>query len=165
MRARIGRLTWAPMAAITSRAVQAYVVPKSRAVTNLGAGMQPVRAKIGYFRALARYFRDPQAGFFGKASIFMAVAYVLMPLDLIPDVAPIIGWLDDLGVVAMALGHLAKTANQYRDASVVPQLPAGHEAEGDDGYALPEKTSEPRPYARMSEEELRRRFRELEQKA
>lgn len=79
-------------------------------------------SKVGYLRGLVRYFKDPKAGFFGKAFVFLAVAYVVMPLDLIPDVAPVIGWLDDLGVVALAFGHLAKVASQYRALPSEPSL-------------------------------------------
>jgi uncharacterized membrane protein YkvA (DUF1232 family) len=32
----------------------------------------------------------------------LAILYVISPLDLIPDVIPVIGWLDDLGVLAWA---------------------------------------------------------------
>ena len=32
----------------------------------------------------------------------LAIIYVISPLDLIPDVIPVIGWLDDLGVLAWA---------------------------------------------------------------
>lgn len=32
----------------------------------------------------------------------LAILYVLSPLDLLPDAVPIIGWLDDLGVLAWA---------------------------------------------------------------
>jgi uncharacterized membrane protein YkvA (DUF1232 family) len=32
----------------------------------------------------------------------LAVLYVLSPLDVIPDWFPVIGWLDDLGVLAWA---------------------------------------------------------------
>ena len=32
----------------------------------------------------------------------LALLYVLSPLDLIPDFIPVIGWLDDLGVLAWA---------------------------------------------------------------
>lgn len=32
----------------------------------------------------------------------LAFLYIISPLDLIPDVVPVIGWLDDLGVLAWA---------------------------------------------------------------
>ena len=32
----------------------------------------------------------------------LAMLYVISPLDLIPDFIPVIGWLDDLGVLVWA---------------------------------------------------------------
>ena len=32
----------------------------------------------------------------------LAMLYVIAPLDLIPDFIPVIGWLDDLGVLVWA---------------------------------------------------------------
>lgn len=32
----------------------------------------------------------------------LAFLYIVLPLDLIPDVIPVVGWLDDLGVLAWA---------------------------------------------------------------
>lgn len=32
----------------------------------------------------------------------LALLYIVSPLDLIPDVIPVVGWLDDLGVLAWA---------------------------------------------------------------
>jgi uncharacterized membrane protein YkvA (DUF1232 family) len=32
----------------------------------------------------------------------LAFLYIVSPLDLIPDVIPVVGWLDDLGVLAWA---------------------------------------------------------------
>ena len=34
--------------------------------------------------------------------VVFAMLYVISPLDLIPDFIPVIGWLDDLGVLVWA---------------------------------------------------------------
>jgi uncharacterized membrane protein YkvA (DUF1232 family) len=36
------------------------------------------------------------------AVVVLATLYVLSPIDVIPDIAPIIGWLDDVGVIGWA---------------------------------------------------------------
>lgn len=72
------------------------------------------RPRLGAFAALATYFRDPHASFFGKLFVVIAALYVVWPLDLIPDVAPVVGWLDDLGIMGLALGHLGRMAARYR---------------------------------------------------
>lgn len=75
--------------------------------------------KLGFATALWRYLRDRDASIFGKLLAVFAVAYVIMPVDLIPDV-PLIGWLDDLGVVALVGAWLTRRINEYRE----PLLPA-----------------------------------------
>ena len=69
--------------------------------------------KIGWFRALIRYYRDPSASVLGKLVIFVALVYAIVPVDLIPDV-PVIGWLDDLGVMGLASAWLARVVARYR---------------------------------------------------
>lgn len=49
-----------------------------------------------------------------KLVLLFALLYVLMPVDLIPDMAPVITWLDDLGVVALAIGYVAKKAAEQK---------------------------------------------------
>src|SRR5215470_17887683 len=49
--------------------------------------------------------RDPRVPWDAKALAFLVAAYVLSPIDLIPDFIPILGYGDDLIVVA--LGSLA----------------------------------------------------------
>ena len=56
-------------------------------------------------RALFRFFRDREASLLGKLFVLAAVFYVVWPADLIPDV-PVIGWLDDMGVMAIASFYL-----------------------------------------------------------
>lgn len=41
-------------------------------------------------------------------AVAAAVAYVVSPLDLVPDIIPILGWLDDIGVIALLVNYLNK---------------------------------------------------------
>lgn len=75
--------------------------------------MSRSRPRIGWLRALARYYRDPSASTLGKLVIFLALVYVVCPVDLIPDV-PVVGWLDDLGVMGLATAFLARVVARYR---------------------------------------------------
>ena len=77
--------------------------------------MKTTLAKIGRARALVRYFRDPAASIFGKLFVLAAVVYVICPVDLIPDV-PIVGWLDDIGVMGVAVAWMWKVVGRYREA-------------------------------------------------
>ena len=74
--------------------------------------------RSGRARAFVRYFRDPNASLFGKLFIFAAAAYVVCPIDAIPDVIPFVGWLDDLGVAGVAMAFVAKMIASYRDDAV-----------------------------------------------
>ena len=75
--------------------------------------------KIGWVPAFWRYLRDREASIFGKLLAVFAVAYVVMPLDLIPDV-PFIGWLDDIGVVALVGAWLTRRLGDYREPEALP---------------------------------------------
>lgn len=70
--------------------------------------------KLGYASAFWRYIRDREASIFGKLLAVFAVAYVVMPVDLIPDV-PLVGWLDDIGVVALVGAWLTRRIAEYRE--------------------------------------------------
>jgi len=63
-------------------------------------------------RALVRFFRDREASLLGKLFVLAAVFYVVWPADLIPDV-PIIGWLDDIGVMGLATLYLSRVLKRY----------------------------------------------------
>ncbi|MBX3262228.1 MAG: DUF1232 domain-containing protein [Labilithrix sp.] len=76
--------------------------------------------KIGWFRALSRYYRDPSASTFGKLVIFFALIYAVVPVDLIPDV-PVVGWLDDLGVMGLATAWLMRVVARYRVPGELPE--------------------------------------------
>ena len=50
--------------------------------------------------------RDPRAPASSKAVAILAILYVLSPVDLVSDLIPVLGWIDD-GVVAVLLLRLA----------------------------------------------------------
>jgi uncharacterized membrane protein YkvA (DUF1232 family) len=43
------------------------------------------------------------------------VVYVLSPLDAIPDIIPVAGWLDDITIVGYALGKLSEEIKKYKE--------------------------------------------------
>lgn len=47
--------------------------------------------------------RDPRTPWYAKAFVACIVAYALSPIDLIPDVIPILGYLDDLMLVPLGI--------------------------------------------------------------
>ena len=86
---------------------------------NLSRSQRGVLSLITSPRRLWRFLRDPMAPKTPKVLAVLAVLYVVMPADLIPDVIPIVGWLDDLGLTSMALGYLATKAASYEAAEDV----------------------------------------------
>ncbi|MFD0694518.1 YkvA family protein [Paenibacillus sp. GCM10027628] len=44
-----------------------------------------------------------------KVQIYGALGYLILPFDLVPDLLPVVGYVDDLGALALALGAVAKS--------------------------------------------------------
>lgn len=53
---------------------------------------------------------DPRVPRRAKLAVGLALAWVLSPIDLVPEFLPIIGPLDDIVVVALALHYAARQA-------------------------------------------------------
>ena len=60
-----------------------------------------------------RFFTDPKAGWGSKVALLFAVGYVIWPLDLIPDLVPLITWLDDAGVASAAIAWAAASVQRH----------------------------------------------------
>src|SRR5262245_12368924 len=59
-----------------------------------------------FLKLLYRLFRDPRVPMAEKALVVGVIVYVISPLDLIPDVIPFIGEVDDLYLVALTILRL-----------------------------------------------------------
>lgn len=71
------------------------------------------------------YLKDPKANWKPKALVVVAIAYLFWPLDALPDLAPILGWLDDIGFAGIATWYLGHATNKYLAAQTKdsPELP------------------------------------------
>lgn len=64
-------------------------------------------------KALYRYMRDKNVPWYRKSIIVGALIYFITPIDLIPDFIPILGYLDDLGVIMAAVKFLGSELVPY----------------------------------------------------
>ena len=57
------------------------------------------------YKALQLYYvtENPNCPMKIKAAIFAALGYFISPIDLIPDITPIVGYSDDAAAIALAL--------------------------------------------------------------
>jgi uncharacterized membrane protein YkvA (DUF1232 family) len=53
--------------------------------------------------AVRNFLKDPEVARWRKGLLLGAVLYTLWPLDLIPDTIPVVGWLDDVGLISLAI--------------------------------------------------------------
>jgi uncharacterized membrane protein YkvA (DUF1232 family) len=63
--------------------------------------------------ALYSYMKDPLVKWYRKAIIVAALIYFIVPIDTIPDMTPLFGYLDDLGVITALLKYLGSELMQY----------------------------------------------------
>jgi len=77
------------------------------------------RTVIYYIRQLPRYLRllgglvtDGRVSMVDKLLVVGAMAYIVMPIDIIPDFIPFFGEIDDLYLLVLALQRLVSNAGQ-----------------------------------------------------
>ncbi len=63
--------------------------------------------------ALYCYMKDPLVKWYRKAIVVAALIYFIVPIDTIPDITPLFGYLDDLGVITALLKYLGSELMQY----------------------------------------------------
>jgi uncharacterized membrane protein YkvA (DUF1232 family) len=62
-----------------------------------------LRSLLSRVRLAARLLREPLTPLTVKALAALPILYVISPVDLLPDLIPVLGQLDDIGVVLMAI--------------------------------------------------------------
>jgi len=63
------------------------------------AGWQVIEKALWLYYAAEK----PETPAWAKATIYAALGYLICPMDAIPDMTPVIGYVDDLGVLTGAV--------------------------------------------------------------
>ena len=88
----------------------------------------PLRDLVGLLPdcaiCLRRLYRDPRVPGRAKVALWVALIWVLSPIDLIPEFLPVIGPLDDVVVVALALRYALRVSPREAVDEAWPGNPA-----------------------------------------
>lgn len=88
-----------------------------------------LRTLVSHVRVTFRLLREPRVPILLKLIPVLAAGYVISPLDFVPDVLPIIGQVDDLGIIFLAIEAFLRVAPtaavDYHRAAVADGRPYG----------------------------------------
>lgn len=88
----------------------------------------PFRESWAYFHAMLRLLHAHQSGAYNRVppgallSMVAAVAYLVDPIDFIPDEIPFLGFLDDATVLEFAMQKTRKTLDDFMSWEVATLL-------------------------------------------
>ncbi|MCL4505887.1 MAG: DUF1232 domain-containing protein [Chloroflexi bacterium] len=72
-----------------------------------------VASVINRLRLVVRLLRDPRVPLYLKLVPFASLLYVVLPIDVVPDVIPLLGQLDDVGIVVLAVEAFIMMSPQH----------------------------------------------------
>jgi len=104
---------------VTARDLE-VVLDKTEVIREKFENAGPLGRFIGDFKLLIAVVKDYWKGryrkipFFSIAAIVAALLYVINPFDIIPDIIPVIGYLDDAAVIAACLAMVRQDLHNYK---------------------------------------------------
>ncbi|WP_051959773.1 YkvA family protein [Sphingobacterium sp. ML3W] len=107
-----------------SKALTLFEVFKTHKITardleNAEVKAQNLDARKEDFRLLIAMCKDTFSGRYkmdkwNLSVIVATIAYVVSPLDAIPDVIPVLGWVDDITIIGYAITKLSEEISKYK---------------------------------------------------
>ncbi len=85
---------------------------------NLWKKVERTGKKISFTKdliALYKYLKDSNVAWYRKTIVLGALVYFISPVDAITDLAPLVGYLDDLGVITAVIKYLGSELIPYYD--------------------------------------------------
>lgn len=84
------------------------------------------RSIASRIRRIPAYLTDSDVSIWKKLAVLVGVLYVLSPVDAVSDFIPVVGWLDDLGVLGLLYLFMMHELADYRSVSDDRSLREGH---------------------------------------
>ena len=81
-----------------------------------GSALEKVKE---YIEAMYKLLKDPKAQWQHKVIAIGALCYLIAPIDIIPDVIPVIGYVDDVAAVMIAVTALGSAIEKYRKNEII----------------------------------------------
>ena len=111
-------MRWWTCILIAAGALTAFVAAAALSVRRSRAALVELVRLVPLCLALLRdVMRDPAVPRRAKIAPTVVLAYVAIPIDLVPDFIPGLGYLDDALIVAWAIRHLIVAAGRERVAA------------------------------------------------
>ncbi|WP_158846808.1 YkvA family protein [Saccharothrix deserti] len=90
-----------------------------------GALALAVRLLPDVLRLVARLARDPRVPRSARVRLWLLLAYLALPFDLVPDFIPVLGYADDAILVSWVLRSVIRAAGPELVAEHWPGTPEG----------------------------------------
>ena len=68
---------------------------------------------LSHLKALKNYMLDRNVKWYKKSVVVAALVYFIAPLDAMPDFAPLVGYLDDMGIIAWTIKFLGNELTDF----------------------------------------------------
>ena len=68
--------------------------------------MSSFRKLISFGPSLIRFFSRVDIGFGPKLLVVAAFLYIVMPFDVVPDLLPIVGWIEDIVIGLLTFNYV-----------------------------------------------------------
>ena len=70
-------------------------------------------------KAIRTYFKSGEVATWRKLLLFGALAYAVLPFDAVPDMLPLVGWLDDVGVLGFSAAMVFRASRRGSSEATV----------------------------------------------
>lgn len=96
--------------AMTKEGTQTIIGEFNHKVERVG-GIDAIIQKLKW---MYRYFRDPEVKAYKKGLIGAALLYFIVPTDVIADLVPVVGYVDDMTAVLIVWRLLSGELEKYK---------------------------------------------------